>query len=225
MRKLIVRLLIIPLILAVCSGCAIDVGLTPPEASTNYILAVSTASPTQTASRSVPTVAVRRPQTNTFLNSTGIAIIQPNQKALYYAKGKWATALPEMMQSAVIHSLNSTQQVRSYNNTQPGISADYHLVWSIEDFYARYDTKNTPPNIQVTLDCWLLDTSRASTPVASSVFTGQQTAKNKGLEAIVDAFNNSVEAALAEMNTWVTSNIEEHEHRKKMNSSRHAARN
>lgn len=219
MRKLIVRLLIIPLVLAACSGCAIDVGLKPPAASEHYMLAVSTESPARTAMHSVPTVAVGRPQANAFLNSTGIAVIEPNQKVLYYAKGQWATVLPEMMQSAAIHSLNSTQKIRSFNSTQSGISTDYKMVWSIEDFYARYDAKESPPHIYVTLNCWLIDADRISQPVASSVFAGHQPASGQGLAPIVESFNNTVKTLLTDMNAWVTSTIETSQSNKKTHSA------
>ncbi|MEZ6853242.1 ABC-type transport auxiliary lipoprotein family protein [Halodesulfovibrio aestuarii] len=211
MRKLIVRLLILSLVLVVCSGCAIDLGLKPPAASEHYMLAVSTDTPARTATHSVPTIAVDRPQANAFLNSTGIAVIQSNQKVLYYAKGQWATALPEMMLSAAIHSLNSTQKIRSFNNAQPGISADYKLVWSIEEFYARYTAKKTPPHIYITLNCWLIDNDKVSQPVASSVFAGNQTASGQGLEPIVASFNSTVETLLSNMNTWVTATIKKNE--------------
>lgn len=215
MRKLIVRLLIVPLVLAACSGCAIDVGLTPPAASEHYMLEVATDSPAQTVTRPVPFIAVDRPRANAFLSSTGIAVLQPNQKALYYAKGTWAIALPEMMQGAVINSLNSTQQIRSFNNTQPRITADYNLVWSIENFYARYDTKKSPPHIYVTLNCWLVDNDRISQPIASSVFAGQQEASGMGLEPIVESFNDTVKVLLTDMNAWVTSTIKTHQTSKK----------
>jgi ABC-type uncharacterized transport system auxiliary subunit len=168
---------------------------------------------------SVPTVSVDRPQANAFLNSTGIAVLQPNQKVLYYAKGKWATVLPEMMQTAAIHSLNSTQQVRSFNNTQPGITADYKMVWSIDDFYARYAGKKSPPQIYVTFNCWLIDTDNALVPVASSVFTGRQIASGQGLVPIVKSFNSTVKTILNDMNAWVTCTIERQQLNKKMHST------
>ncbi|KAF1074652.1 ABC-type transport auxiliary lipoprotein family protein [Halodesulfovibrio sp. MK-HDV] len=219
MRKLIVRLLIVPLVLAVCSGCAIDVGLQPPSAAEHYMLAVSTESPAQTAMHAVPTVSVGRPQANAFLNSTGIAVLQPNQQVLYYAKGQWATVLPEMMQTAAIHSLNSTQLVRSFNNTQSGIAADYKLVWSIEDFYARYAGKKYPPQIYVTFNCWLIDTDKALEPVASSVFAGNEIASGQGLVPIVESFNRTVKTILNDMNAWVTCTIERQQLNKQMHST------
>lgn len=222
MRKRIVNLLIFSLVL-LCAGCAFDVGLTPPAASENYMLAVSTDTPIQPTSPNMPTVSVSRPQTNAFLNSTGIAIIQPDQKALYYAKGQWATVLPEMMQEAVIRSLNSTQRVRAFYNTQPGISSDYRLVWSIEDFYAKYSTEKSPPTVAVTLTCWLIDVDNLSQPAVSSVFTGQQPAAAKGLEPIVASFNSTVETLLSDMNMWVANTIQTQERQKALYSSRNGA--
>lgn len=220
MRKLIVRLLIMPLVILACSGCAIDVGLQPPAASERYMLAVSTESPAQTAVCPVPTISVGRPQANSFLDSTGIAVLQPSQQVLYYANGKWATALPEMMQTAAVHSLNSTQLVRSFNNAQSGITADYKLVWSIEDFYARYAGKKSPPQIYVSFNCWLIDADKALEPVASSVFAGNQIAAGQGLAPIVKSFNQTVKNILNDMNAWVTCTIEKQQLNKKMHSTK-----
>ncbi|MCG8530205.1 MAG: ABC-type transport auxiliary lipoprotein family protein [Desulfovibrionales bacterium] len=187
-------------------GCAIDLGLTPPPASNHYLLAVSTTTPAQTAMHKVPTISIDRPQANAFLNSTGIAVIKGDQKVLYYADGQWATVLPEMMQSAVIRALNGTQQVRAFNNEQPGITADYNLIWSIEDFYASYGEDKAPPQIMVTLNCWLVDNITGTT-VATSVFADQQEADELALDPIIVSFNAAVEALLQDMSNWAVQQI------------------
>ncbi|OBQ57547.1 ABC-type transport auxiliary lipoprotein family protein [Halodesulfovibrio spirochaetisodalis] len=207
MRKLINKLLTVTLVLTACSGCALDVGLKPPSASERYMLSVATDSQATATHQACPTVSVERPQANAFLNSTGIALIQPNQKVLYFAKGTWATPLPEMMQEAAIRSLNAGQQVSAFSKVQPGIFPDYKLVWSIEDFYARYGSKKMPPTINISFTCWLLDTDTGTT-LATSVFSRQRPAAGTELETIVRSFNASTAALLRSMDTWVLSTIQ-----------------
>ncbi|MCT4534062.1 ABC-type transport auxiliary lipoprotein family protein [Halodesulfovibrio sp.] len=210
MRKIIVSLIIMPLLLMTCSGCAFDVGLNPPPPSSRYMLAVATDTPETATVHCTPTVSIERPQANAFLNSTGIALIQQDQKVLYYSKGEWATSLPEMLQNAAIRSLNSTQQVRAVTTSQAAIPSNYNLVWNIEDFYARYTGKDLPPRICITLNCWLIDIE-TSTPVATTVFSAQRSAPDTGLEPIVHSFNASVAKILAQMNAWVVSHIQNHQ--------------
>lgn len=209
MRTIIVSLIIWTAV-GLLSGCAIDLGLKPPPASSHYMLTSAVEVPTAPVNENIPTISVDRPQANSFLNSSGIAIIQPDQKALYYANGKWATVLPEMMQNAGIRVLNSTEQVRAFNNTQSGVPRDYKLVWSIDDFYAHYTDMKRPPSITVTLNTWVIDKNSGKT-VGTNVFTDCRRAPGVAIEPIIRSFNSTTKTVLAQMADWVTRKVAQHE--------------
>lgn len=209
MRTVIVNLIIWSIV-GLLSGCALDLGLKPDPAANHYMLTEAVTPTTISMDETVPTIAVDRPLANSFLSSSGIATIQPNQKALYYAKGKWATALPEMVQNAVIRALNATDQVRAFNNTQSGVPKDYKLVWSIDDFYARYTDMKSPPNILITLNTWLIDKDSGKT-IATNAFTNTRTSPGVAIEPIIRSFNSTTKTVLTQMSDWATRKVAHHE--------------
>jgi cholesterol transport system auxiliary component len=194
---------VLGLLLAGCSG-----GLhssAPPEQA--YLLRAPPAAPPG----SVPAVAggllrVARPLAVPGLTSDRIMAVRAGQRLDAYARSRWAGPLPEVVAALTVETLRASGRFASVEEDRSPIAADYVLRMTLRHFEAEYLSAGAtegaiaaapPPTLRVTLDC-LIERHRDGRVIASFVADASTVATANRLGSVVEGFEKSARAALAQ---------------------------
>lgn len=161
------------------------------------------AAPAAGAADSHPAVAaslrVAHPLAAPGLGTAQIVLLQPDHRMSVYAASAWAGDAPALIESLATQTLRAADEWRSVADADSPFPADYLLQISIRRFDADYSAgTEAPPTVHVTLDCTLgADEGRAV--VASFVAAGSAAAGANKLSAVVAAFQQATDQALASL--------------------------
>jgi ABC-type uncharacterized transport system auxiliary subunit len=181
-------------VLAGCSG-----GLHSDAPATQvYVLR---AAPHQQAAAKPATASlhVNRPMAAPGLESDHIVLVQPDHKMSYYIASRWPGDLPSVVESLTVESLRTAGEWTSVQDSGSTFSSDYMLQIVIRRFEADYSA-GTVPEVHVVLDC--IVGRRAGREVTGSfIAEGSATAAANRLGAVVGAFEEAINHALADIAT------------------------
>jgi cholesterol transport system auxiliary component len=162
--------------------------------------------PKTTFDPSLPAVdwqlVVDRPVASVGLNSQRIALQRSPVTLDYFAHANWTDTAPEMIQSKLIESFESTGKIKAVSRESTQLRPDYALQSEIRDFQAEYDTPGRPPLVRVRLNAKLV---RMPDRVIIASDTVERTARATGgdMENIVLAFDQALGDVMKRVIEWV----------------------
>jgi cholesterol transport system auxiliary component len=142
---------------------------------------------------------VAHPFAGPGLDTSQIVLLEPGHRVNVYAASAWAADAPALIESLATQTLRASGEWRSVEDTESPFPSDYLLQISIRRFDADYSAdSDAPPTVHVTLDCTLgMEDARAIT--ATFVAAGSAAASANKLSAVVAAFQQATDQALASM--------------------------
>jgi len=151
-------------------------------------------------------LAVARPTAVPGLDSDRIAVLHEERRLDYYQESQWGAALPEVVQSLLVGSLQNQKLFRSVTTEQARVSASYLLDLEIRDFQAEYASDSAPPTVRVTLIGSLIRIKdRKLIGIFPTTFT--TTAAANRLGAVIAAFESTARQAVAAMGKQTASTV------------------
>lgn len=177
--------------LAACSNL-----IGPPASSPLYVL--RPAMPSAGGMRAPWQLSVVLPEAPQSLDTDRIALIQPTQQMDYYANSAWQDRLTFVVQTALIQAFESGNRVGGVGRDTEGLKSDYLLQTDIRDFQAEYDVVDQAPRVVVRLSVKLIVARGRAIAVAFPA-EGRAQAGANNVPAIVDAFNQALSQALAQV--------------------------
>jgi cholesterol transport system auxiliary component len=123
----------------------------------------------------------------------------------YYADGEWADRAPFLVQDALVDGFEKSGALPAVAPERGGLSADFVLDTSIEDFTAHYDSPTGPPIARVALTAKLVTMPDRKIIAHTSVAREQRAAANT-LTEIVRAFDTALGGAVPQVVAWTVRN-------------------
>jgi cholesterol transport system auxiliary component len=183
---------------AALTGCSAGLHSSAPPLQ-SYVLRAADPAP-RAARTSVPkaTLRVLYPTAAPGLDSEHIMLLQADRRLSYYAATRWAAAVPALVEQLAADTFRRTGAWRAVEDSRGVWSADYFLQLDIRRFEADYTGGSGPPVVHVTLDCTLGRRAGEEEVVASFVAERAVAAEENRLGAVVEAFEQAADGALAE---------------------------
>jgi len=195
-------------VVAVClcvSACTSSILQSKIPTPNIYVLAAMPVDAATVATLPVD-LAVARPTAVPGLDSDRIAVLHEERRLDYYQESQWGAALPEVVQSLLVGSLQNQKLFRSVTTEQARVSASYLLDLEIRDFQAEYASDSAPPTVRVTLIGSLIRIKdRKLIGIFPTTFT--TTAAANRLGAVVAAFESTARQAVAAMGKQTASTV------------------
>ncbi|HYM34971.1 MAG TPA: ABC-type transport auxiliary lipoprotein family protein, partial [Steroidobacteraceae bacterium] len=143
------RLLVV-VVLASLSGCTSSLLESKLPISVVYVMAAAPAE-NAAANQSTLDLAIALPTAAPGLDTERIAILHEARRLDYYREAQWGAALPQVVQSLLVGSLQNQKLFRSVTTEQARVTASYLLDLDIRDFQAEYANDSSAPTVRVTL--------------------------------------------------------------------------
>lgn len=188
-----IRLACIGIVVAMC-GCTGNLLHSNAPVAQVYVLRAAAAAQTQSAPNTA-TLRIGRTSAAPGLDSDRIVLVQADRRMDYYAASRWAAPVPQLIEALAVDTMRSSGAWSAVNDSQGVFPADYFLQIAIRRFDADY-TEGGDPKIHVILDC-SLGRSRGNGLLTSFVAEGSAAATANRLGAVVAAFEQAANAALA----------------------------
>lgn len=182
---------------ALLSGCGLPGSGDPAQ--------LYKATPKTTFDPGLPAVewqlVVDRPQASVGLNSQRIALQKTPVTLDYFARANWTDTAPEMIQSLLIESFESTGKIKAVSRESTQLRPDYVLQSELRDFQAEYDAAGRPPLIRVRLNVKMV---RMPERVIVGSNTVERTARAEGndMENVVLAFDKALGEVMKRTVEW-----------------------
>ena len=197
MRRTVCGSLLAVAATALLAGCQIPGSGDPPQ--------LYKATPKTTFDPKLPSVnwqlVVDRPVASVGLNSQKIALQRTPVTLDYFARANWTDTAPEMIQSLLIESFESTGKIKAVSRESTQLRPDYALQSELRDFQAEYDAPGRPPLIRVRLNVKMV---RLPERVIIANDTVERTARAEGgdMENVVLAFDNALGQVMKRIVEW-----------------------
>jgi cholesterol transport system auxiliary component len=194
---------VVPLLasLVALAGCS---SLLPtPTAPQLYVLRPMTPLPEST----MPVrfrLAVGIPDAPASLDTARIALTRSPTTMDYFANAAWNDRIPLMFQRLLVQRFDASGRILSVDRDTSGLESDYLLQTEIRDFEARYDTPDGAPEIVVNVQAKLVRMPQREIVASLNAMQTARASANS-LDAVVNAFNQAVGAAVAQIATWTLS--------------------
>jgi cholesterol transport system auxiliary component len=194
-----VRWVALGMLCGVSAGCSGGFHSSAP-ASQTYILRITAPAAAAAPAPNAPSLRIDLPLAAPGLQSEHIVIVEPNHRMSHYAASQWAAALPFMVEELALERLRAAGDWSTVFDAGSNFASEYYLQIRIRRFEAEYAQADAPPTVQVVLDC-ALGRRADHAALASFAASGSAAANANRLSAVVAAFDDAVNAALAEVAT------------------------
>ena len=189
-------LLVAALTCLAAAGCGSLIGPSNPPAKIYRLSPEMTSQPVGTTV--TWQLAVARPDASRTLDSDRIALLRGSVMD-YYADAQWNDSVPRLVQSLLVAAFDRGGRVQAAT-AESSLRADLTLTTELRDFEAQYDGANAAPTVIIDIQAKLLDPH--GQVIAS--LDSRQTARaaQDSVASVVDAFNQAMAAALAQIVGW-----------------------
>ncbi|HSD17098.1 MAG TPA: ABC-type transport auxiliary lipoprotein family protein [Thermomonas sp.] len=193
-------------LLATLAGCSSVLG--PKDTPTVYAPQIAT-----TADPAWPTVTwplgTVRPTSARILDGTRIAVSPAPGELQVYKSALWARTPPEMLEEAVLRTLEDSGKIPAVARQGSGIGAEYRLVMDIRHFEADYAGGDTPSAV-IEVNAKLLHIPDQSV-VGSRTFRQVQPATGTEVGRVAEAFGQALGTVSGEVAGWTLATGNEHQ--------------
>lgn len=180
----------------VLTGCA---GNTP---SALYGLTAGELSGQSSRRRSAQ-VLVPRPRALKALDTDYIAVVDRGPTYSYFPKAAWADALPNVVQSKIVATLEGTNRLRGVGIPGDGLLIDYQLQTELREFALHVDGS---PRAVVEISARIVN-DRNGRAVATRVFKAERRSSGTTVDQAVVALNETGQGVFAEIAAWALTKI------------------
>ncbi len=156
--------------------------------------------------QSAAQVIVEIPNTSGALETDRIMIRPAPLQAQYLPEARWGDPVPEMLQTLMLRSLESTGAFAYVGRRPLGPGGDYAVLTELSDFQAELDPGGDTATIRIQMTVRLLR-ERDLRIIATRNFSATTTAPSTGTEAIVAAFDAAAAEFLPEFTGWTLATL------------------
>ena len=181
------------------TGCSNLIG--PLNASQIYVLRPAREAAATSGDKIAWALAIDIPDAPESLSTNRIALSQTDTTLDYYANATWPDLLPNLVQTAILSGFENNGRIDSVSREQDALKADYVLSTDIRNFEAHYSQPNGAPNAVVTIVAHMAQ-SRSRKIVANITTTQSVPASANNLDAVVEAFDTALAAAVSAIIQW-----------------------
>jgi len=129
--------------------------------------------------------------------------VRPTANELQIYKGaRWARVPTDMIESAILRTMEDSGRIQSVARQGAGISAEYKLLLELRRFEAVYTVAGMPPTVQIEINAKLLHTAKQQV-AASRTFLQQVPATSTAIGDVVEAFDQGLHTVTGEVVGWV----------------------
>jgi len=147
---------------------------------------------------------VTAPTAPAGLDSRRMALSRMPVSLDYYADGEWTDRAPFLVQDALVEGFEKSGALPAVASDRGGLSADFVLDTSIDDFTAHYDSPEKAPIVRVALTAKLVRMPDRKIIAHTSVARAQRAAADT-LPDIVRAFDAALGGASQQVVVWTVS--------------------
>ena len=101
------------------------------------------------------TLQLLRPVANPGLDTARIALVQPGNRLDYFAGGRWAGSLEQVVESLLVQTLRGSGRFAQVASDGAGMGADLVLAVTLRRFEMEYAASGAAPVAKVRLECTL----------------------------------------------------------------------
>jgi ABC-type uncharacterized transport system auxiliary subunit len=187
--------------LGIAGACLVGLGLSgcgsllqshsPP--TTVYLLSPAAATPGPAVAADLK---IRKPHVRSGLNTDLIVALYPDRHLDHFAGAAWSGPVDEVVMDLALQSFRAGANLRSVVDAGAPAPGSYWLDIDVLDFQAEYGTA-TAPTVRVRLLARLGDSS--GQVLGRFEADERRAAKENRLSAIVEAYDQSAGAALAQI--------------------------
>src|SRR6202012_5260831 len=138
------------------------------------------------------------------LESSRIALTQPDNSVDYYAGSAWTDHLPKLVQDALVEGFENSGRIAAVSADSGGFHPEYILEAQIRDFEARYSQPDGIPTAWIRVESKIAP-SKGREIVASLNSIHQVQATANSVAAAVQAFNDAMGPILSDIVNWALS--------------------
>jgi cholesterol transport system auxiliary component len=183
-----------------CSNALLGPEVEPPE-----IYRLGPPAITNEATLRLPvSLTVARPRAAPSLDTDRIATVHPGLRFDYYVGLRWSETAPQMIQSLLVSSLQSTGRYEAVLSAPSRVPPELLLDVELQRLEARYPTSVAAPVIQVQMQLSLVDARRGQR-LSSFVASGEAPAAAASRGEVLAAFERATGQALGGAASWLIS--------------------
>jgi cholesterol transport system auxiliary component len=199
------------LALAACTGQLFQSKAAAPSV---YLLSVNAATARPEAGPEIPVdLAVLRPRVRTGLDTDLIAVLYPDRRLAYVAGARWSGPLDEVVQDLALQAFRAHANLRNVHADVSSFGDSYWLEIEVADFQAEYSAApavsggdSGGPTVHVHL-LGVLGGSGDHRVLEHFEANERRRAAENRLGAIVEAYDQAVDAALARLVAETTATL------------------
>ena len=156
---------------------------------------------------SVPVAfVVSKPSAARLLDSSRIAVRPTPDELQVYHGAAWAQSATDMLQDAVVRTLEDSGKTGGTGTTDSGIRGVYKLVMDIRRFEADY-AGNQTPSVVLVVNAKLVQSANQSV-TASRTFSVTQPASGTDTAQVVQAFDQALSQLTTQIVGWTLSSAQ-----------------
>jgi cholesterol transport system auxiliary component len=156
----------------------------------------ATATPAGTGQPLPVALRVAAPEAGPGLDTTRIMLVQSDHRMGFYSGSRWPSAAPKMVETLAVQTLRASGDWASVQDAGSPFPSDYLLQLTLRRFEADYGSGAAAPEVHVVLDA-VLGRRDVNDVVASFEVSGAQAAGENRMGAVVAAFEQATNSALA----------------------------
>ena len=206
----VARILLAAALLLSLSACALLGGGGNDKRSTIYVL-----DPRVEAAADWPVVdwqlTVSRAEASQITDSLRITVRPTPHELQVYKDAAWGKMPTNMIEDAVLRTLEDSGRIPAVARQGSGVSADYKLVLDLRRFESAYDGRSVP-SANIELNAKLLHASQQDV-VAARTVRHSVPATGTAVPEVVAAFETALHDATADLAGWVLAEGDRHANR------------
>lgn len=188
--------------LSICGGSLLFAGCASSGPSALYGLNAAQIE-SATGGRRSAQILVPRPRALKALDTEYIAVVDRGPVYSYFPKAAWADALPSVVQTKIVQTLENTGRLRGVGFPGDGLLIDYQLQTELRAFELNVDGANRGV---VEIAAKLVN-DRNGRAVANRVFRAQTPAGGSSVDKAVEALNTSADQVFGEISLWILQRV------------------
>lgn len=198
------RILVLGVFLLLLPGCAALFDPGPPMV--NVILPVQL--PRASGEGRMPLqLLVARPAADESTRTDRIMALMNGFEVRALDVAKWVSPVPQMVQTRLVDSLESTRRFAAVGWEESNLDAKYRLGTDIRRFYLRYEGNGGPPVADIAM-VFTLVSPETGTVLARKLTRVEERCAGNSLREFVDAFSAGMTKVLDEASGWVVECLE-----------------
>lgn len=147
-------------------------------------------------------LAIEEPVPTGGLGTDRIAVRPSPLELRYFAKVRWAERVPRMVQTLLIQSFQDSGTFPAVTRQPIGLHRGHSLRTELRAFEVEKFAKGQAPLVHIAITGQLVALPREEI-VATKTWEARRVARGSEMVAVVGAFDEAMDAVVAEMLAWV----------------------